>query len=165
MLHRSMDHLSHTKLDELCSKIGDLKEAQHKLNSVISEPPQPPPSTRVVEDMIRDMNETHQETQQQIRRIAGSISSLETAVTRLTGGTTYSVGASAAPTLEDLIKADDGNGAVNNRGPGRRRTGPLSREQRVRAAMIRKLGACQDCRRRRVAVGSPEFYVPPMLVG
>lgn len=34
----------------------------------------------------------------------------------------------------------------------RRRTGPLSAEQRERAALIRKLKACVECRRRRVAV-------------
>ncbi|EXL87555.1 hypothetical protein FOPG_01230 [Fusarium oxysporum f. sp. conglutinans race 2 54008] len=32
-----------------------------------------------------------------------------------------------------------------------RRTGPLSQQSRERAALIRKLGACIDCRRRRVA--------------
>ncbi|KAF4431986.1 hypothetical protein CFRS1_v012560 [Colletotrichum fructicola] len=32
-----------------------------------------------------------------------------------------------------------------------RRTGPLSQQQREKAALIRKLGACNDCRRRRVA--------------
>jgi hypothetical protein len=38
--------------------------------------------------------------------------------------------------------------------PSRRRTGPLSAEQRERAALIRKLRACADCRRRRVAVSA-----------
>lgn len=33
----------------------------------------------------------------------------------------------------------------------RRRTGPLNKEQRIKAAIIRKIGACQDCRRRRVS--------------
>lgn len=39
----------------------------------------------------------------------------------------------------------------NSRRANRRRTGPLSAEQREKAALIRKLGACPDCRRRRVA--------------
>ncbi len=39
-----------------------------------------------------------------------------------------------------------------NRRPSRRRTGPLTPQQREKAALIRKLGACPDCRRRRVAV-------------
>lgn len=34
--------------------------------------------------------------------------------------------------------------------PNRRRTGPLLPEQREKAAIIRKMGACEDCRRRRV---------------
>lgn len=33
----------------------------------------------------------------------------------------------------------------------RRRTGPLNKEQRIKAAIIRKIGACQDCKRRRVS--------------
>lgn len=33
----------------------------------------------------------------------------------------------------------------------RRRTGPLNKEQRAKAALIRKMGACADCRRRRVS--------------
>lgn len=43
--------------------------------------------------------------------------------------------------------------------PSRRRTGPLSAEQRERAALIRKLRACPDCRRRRVAVS----LAPPRI--
>lgn len=35
--------------------------------------------------------------------------------------------------------------------PSRRRTGPLSAESREKASVIRRLGACEDCRRRRVA--------------
>jgi hypothetical protein len=36
----------------------------------------------------------------------------------------------------------------------RRRTGPLTAVQRERAHLIRKMGACSDCRRRRVAVST-----------
>ena len=43
--------------------------------------------------------------------------------------------------------------------PSRRRTGPLSAEQRERAALIRKLRACPDCRRRRVAVSNGASFV------
>ncbi|KAI7781874.1 hypothetical protein LA080_014055 [Diaporthe eres] len=45
------------------------------------------------------------------------------------------------------------NGSDNSqtRRANRRRTGPLSADQREKAAIIRKLGACPDCRRRRVA--------------
>lgn len=38
-----------------------------------------------------------------------------------------------------------------SRKASRRRTGPLSAESRERAGVIRKVGACPDCRRRRVA--------------
>lgn len=47
------------------------------------------------------------------------------------------------------------NGASSEGGASRRasrrRTGPLSAESRERAGVIRRLGACPDCRRRRVA--------------
>lgn len=49
----------------------------------------------------------------------------------------------------------EGIDSVANRRASRRRTGPLSAIQRERAALIRKLGACTDCRRRRVAVSLP----------
>lgn len=40
---------------------------------------------------------------------------------------------------------------ASNRRASRRRTGPLSAESRERAGVIRRVGACDDCRRRRVA--------------
>lgn len=46
----------------------------------------------------------------------------------------------------------NGSDPSQNRRANRRRTGPLSAEQREKAAIIRKLGACKECRRRRVAV-------------
>ncbi|KAI3394390.1 hypothetical protein diail_2857 [Diaporthe ilicicola] len=46
----------------------------------------------------------------------------------------------------------NGSDSSQSRRANRRRTGPLSADQRERAAIIRKLGACSDCRRRRVAV-------------
>lgn len=57
-----------------------------------------------------------------------------------------------SPTLhQNIFSARDG-ADVDSRRPSRRRTGPLSQISRERAALIRKLGACVDCRRRRVAV-------------
>lgn len=59
------------------------------------------------------------------------------------------------------------NGSDNsqNRRANRRRTGPLSADQRERAAIIRKLGACPDCRRRRVAVSMISLYEQLSLGG
>jgi len=48
----------------------------------------------------------------------------------------------------------DTTDVVPQRRPRRRRTGPLRTQQRARAALIRKLGACSNCRRRRVAVST-----------
>lgn len=52
----------------------------------------------------------------------------------------------------------NGSDPSQNRRANRRRTGPLSADQRERAAIIRKLGACPDCRRRRVAVSMISCY-------
>lgn len=51
----------------------------------------------------------------------------------------------------------NGSDPSQSRRANRRRTGPLSAEQREKAAIIRKLGACADCRRRRVAVSMIPF--------
>lgn len=68
-----------------------------------------------------------------------------------TNNTSYS--ADTSPNLhQSIFSVKDGSDVSNNRRTSRRRTGPLSQQSRERAALIRKLGACNDCRRRRVAV-------------
>jgi hypothetical protein len=68
-----------------------------------------------------------------------------------TNNTSYS--ADTSPNLhQSIFSIKDGTDVSNNRRTSRRRTGPLSQQSRERAALIRKLGACIDCRRRRVAV-------------
>lgn len=68
-----------------------------------------------------------------------------------TNNTSYS--ADTPPNLhQSIFSIKDGSDVSNNRRTSRRRTGPLSQQSRERAALIRKLGACIDCRRRRVAV-------------
>lgn len=64
-----------------------------------------------------------------------------------TTSTAYSVESS-----QSIFSVKDGSEISHNRRASRRRTGPLSAQQREKAALIRKLGACADCRRRRVAV-------------
>ncbi|PCD45063.1 hypothetical protein AU210_000509 [Fusarium oxysporum f. sp. radicis-cucumerinum] len=60
--------------------------------------------------------------------------------------------ADTSPNLhQSIFSIKDGSDVSNNRRTSRRRTGPLSQQSRERAALIRKLGACIDCRRRRVA--------------
>ncbi|OAA62650.1 hypothetical protein SPI_04190 [Niveomyces insectorum RCEF 264] len=80
-----------------------------------------------------------------------------TSVTVASGGargeTPYSAAVSISPTYSSqAIFAVQDDVDVANRRPSRRRTGPLSASQREKAALIRKMGACPDCRRRRVAV-------------
>ncbi|KUI70314.1 hypothetical protein VM1G_06199 [Cytospora mali] len=52
---------------------------------------------------------------------------------------------------QGVFSVNDGSDMSQARRANRRRTGPLTPEQRERAAVMRKLGACKDCRRRRVA--------------
>ncbi|KAJ6443076.1 acetamidase [Purpureocillium lavendulum] len=67
-----------------------------------------------------------------------------------TNNTSYS--ADTSPSLhQSIFSVKDGADVSNTRRTSRRRTGPLSQQSRERAALIRKLGACADCRRRRVA--------------
>ena len=56
--------------------------------------------------------------------------------------------------------SDAENANQQQRRPSRRRTGPLSAEQREKAALIRKIKACTDCRRRRVAVSTLQTNPP-----
>jgi len=77
-----------------------------------------------------------------------------------TNNTSYS--ADTSPSLhQSIFSVKDGADVSNTRRTSRRRTGPLSQQSRERAALIRKLGACADCRRRRVAVSltSPPEYL------
>ena len=68
-------------------------------------------------------------------------------------GNNSSYGAETSPNLhQSIFSVTDGSDLSNHRRATRRRTGPLSQQQREKAALIRKLGACPDCRRRRVAV-------------
>ncbi|KAI1821820.1 hypothetical protein F4861DRAFT_440005 [Xylaria intraflava] len=69
-----------------------------------------------------------------------------TATSTDTSATAYSVESS-----QSIFSIKDGAEISSHRRASRRRTGPLSAAQREKAALIRKLGACQDCRRRRVA--------------
>lgn len=66
-----------------------------------------------------------------------------------TNNTSYS--ADTSPNLTSIFHVKDGSDVSNRVRASRRRTGPLSQQQREKAALIRKLGACNDCRRRRVA--------------
>jgi len=70
-----------------------------------------------------------------------------------TSGTSYSVGSSPTFPTQGIFSVKDGADLSSNRGrASRRRTGPLPQDKREKAALIRKMGACLDCRRRRVAV-------------
>lgn len=83
-------------------------------------------------------------------------SSVSTQASIESNNTSYS--AESPPSLHQApsMREETFQVAVSNLGRiNRRRTGPLSQASRERAALIRKLGACRDCRRRRVAVSRP----------
>jgi hypothetical protein len=67
--------------------------------------------------------------------------------------------------MTSVFHVKDGVDVSNRVRASRRRTGPLSQQQREKAALIRKLGACPDCRRRRVAVSlHPVLIIPSSLL-
>lgn len=110
--------------------------------------------------------EQHQQQQQHLHHHLHSVSpplrkdtcsSISTQATTATLAsvetTNTSYSADTSPNLhQSIFSVKDGSDVSNNRRASRRRTGPLSQQSRERAALIRKLGACHDCRRRRVAV-------------
>lgn len=74
-----------------------------------------------------------------------------------TAATTHSIASSpSAIPGQNLFSVANPEGGEGSR-PNRRRTGPLNPEQRRKAAIIRKVGACDECRRRRVAC-QPEHH-------
>lgn len=76
-------------------------------------------------------------------------------ITMTNGDPNGSFSDGGSPSLS-IFSVRNGEDLSNNRRATRRRTGPLSAQQREKAALIRKLGACGDCRRRRVAVRRPD---------
>ncbi|PHH83690.1 hypothetical protein CDD82_4652 [Ophiocordyceps australis] len=96
---------------------------------------------------------THQASSPPPKDTNSSISTQATTATLAsaeTSNTSYS--ADTSPSLhQSIFSIKDGSDVSNTRRTSRRRTGPLSQQSRERAALIRKLGACTDCRRRRVA--------------
>ncbi|KAK3383703.1 hypothetical protein B0T24DRAFT_59837 [Lasiosphaeria ovina] len=80
-----------------------------------------------------------------------TIATLSTLASTETASSGYSAEASPTFATQAVFSVKDGSDAAAQRRASRRRTGPLSPLQRERAALIRKMGACTDCRRRRVA--------------
>ncbi|KAK4188508.1 hypothetical protein QBC35DRAFT_353773, partial [Podospora australis] len=85
-----------------------------------------------------------------------TVTTVATLATNETATTPYSLDTSSpgfpVPSASHAVfSARDGSDLGGQRRPTRRRTGPLSALQRERASLIRKMGACHDCKRRRVA--------------
>ncbi len=78
-----------------------------------------------------------------------SMSSAGTVITLAPLATTISSAVGYSP--DGIFAVRDGANVTASQRP-RRRTGPLTQLQRARARIIRRLGACPDCRRKRVAV-------------
>jgi len=85
---------------------------------------------------------------------SATTASLATLASSDSTATGYTVEQSPTVATQGVFPVREGIDVATQRKASRRRTGPLSSEQRKRAALIRKLGACADCRRRRVAVST-----------
>jgi len=92
-----------------------------------------------------------------------TVATLATLASNESTATTYSVEQSPNFATQAVFSLKDGSDVVAQRRASRRRTGPLTAQQRERAALIRKLGACSDCRRRRVAVSQEPLNLPQCI--
>ncbi len=122
------------------------RESQHESLSRHTESASPP---------VRKDTNSSTSTTATIATLA-SIASNASNLSNETVGTGYSLQPSPSFPSQAVFSVKDGADIAANRRATRRRTGPLSALQRERAALIRKLGACSDCRRRRVAVSAPQ---------
>ncbi|RYP61242.1 hypothetical protein DL769_007783 [Monosporascus sp. CRB-8-3] len=111
------------------------QHARHGASSRLDRPPTPAQASTPLRKDTASSNSTN--------------ASDVTAVTNATGDT--SATAYSVESSQSIFSVKDGAEISSNRRASRRRTGPLSAQQREKAALIRKLGACADCRRRRVA--------------
>ncbi|KAK5663732.1 hypothetical protein OQA88_4163 [Cercophora sp. LCS_1] len=82
---------------------------------------------------------------------ATTVATLATLASNESATTGFSGGQSPGFASQAVFSVADGTAVEPQRRASRRRTGPLTAAQREKAALIRKLGACSDCRRRRVA--------------
>lgn len=97
-----------------------------------------------------------------------TISSVSTMATLASNATSmHTVASPSTPTNENVrphlngqlsFSANDTDGTSKKKGGARRRTGPLTEEQRQRAALMRRLGACDTCRAKRVGVSHDISY-------
>ncbi|KAL2754948.1 hypothetical protein ACRALDRAFT_2087770, partial [Sodiomyces alcalophilus JCM 7366] len=136
---------------------------QHHHHHPQSQSPRPPSVASVDQTMSPQLPATglpvHQSTSPPMRKDTNSsISTQATMVTTASAATNVSTetnntsySADTSPNLTSIFHVKDGTDVSNRVRASRRRTGPLSQQQREKAALIRKLGACGDCRRRRVA--------------
>lgn len=107
------------------------------------------------------------DTNSSVSTAATALSSLTHASADDAPGSPYSSVASspilaAHAVTHAVFSAKDGTSVGPQRRASRRRTGPLTALQRDRAHLIRKMGACVDCRRRRVAVSCPPQRRTPL---
>ncbi|KAK3906988.1 hypothetical protein C8A05DRAFT_29193 [Staphylotrichum tortipilum] len=115
-----------------------------------------PPSI-VTEDHVMALDPgsplARKDTTSSVSTAATALSSLTHAAEDAPGSPYSSVTSSPilAAHAHPVFSAKDGSNVGLQRRASRRRTGPLTALQRDRAHLIRKMGACSDCRRRRVA--------------
>lgn len=137
------------------NKSDELRPVQHLASPKTGAAPNPAP-----EDHVRRPGSASPPVRKDTTSstsTAATVSTLATQASAETAATQYTVDAPPSFATQAVFSARDGSNVATQRRASRRRTGPLTAVQRERAHLIRKMGACGDCRRRRVAVsaGSP----------
>ncbi|KAI0021188.1 hypothetical protein F4780DRAFT_770397 [Xylariomycetidae sp. FL0641] len=131
--HQHVSHLHHDPdLDRPQSRHSEHLVHSDPMSAAVLVPPASPPMRK--------------DTASSTSTVASDSTTVITSNSADTSSTAYSVESS-----QSIFSVKDGAEISGMRRASRRRTGPLSAQQREKAALIRKLGACGDCRRRRVA--------------
>ncbi|RYP44429.1 hypothetical protein DL768_009101 [Monosporascus sp. mg162] len=134
---QSEERVQHASADQ-SEQPGHQPQPQHVRQGAASRLDRPPTPAQASTPLRKDTTSSNSTNASDV-----------TAVTNTTGDT--SATAYSVESSQSIFSVKDGAEISGNRRASRRRTGPLSAQQREKAALIRKLGACADCRRRRVA--------------
>ncbi|KAK9437761.1 tyrosine-protein phosphatase non-receptor type 6 [Metarhizium brunneum] len=156
----SLSMLTTVRDEDGCNPIESAAPTPGVVADTVKSTSPSPPAAKVDESLVRHAMYSptsprlmHSGSPPPRKDTLSSISTQATTATTAsaeTNNTSYS--ADTSPSLhQSIFSVKDGSDVSNTRRASRRRTGPLSQQSRERAALIRKLGACHDCRRRRVA--------------
>ncbi|KAK0729296.1 hypothetical protein B0T21DRAFT_385379 [Apiosordaria backusii] len=139
------------------------QQQQHHPQQQPHQQPPPPPGSPGTSNLVNggDHGRQHEASSPMRQNTTSSTATVPSLASLSTEGTTptpYSLETPTSPSFataqaaaQAVFSARDGADVTAQRRASRRRTGPLNPEQREKASLIRKMGACGDCKRRRVA--------------